>query len=65
MCIWSKITWEVCDPVARRLKRLAGDQENPSKCRGSGKYKETIKNVKDVEIIQEEFFKTLKEERSG
>ena len=40
MCIWSKITWEVCGPVARRSKSLAGDQEIPLENRGSGKYKE-------------------------
>ena len=41
MCIWSKITWEVCGPVARRSKSLAGDQENPMESRGLGKYKES------------------------
>ena len=55
MCIWSKITWEVCDPVARRSRSLAGDQENPLESRRSGKYK-----VNDMENIPRGFFKRIR-----
>ena len=55
MHLVKKITWEVCAPVARRSKSLAGDRENPLESRGSGKYK-----VKDMENIPRGFFKRIR-----